>query len=51
MAFIMHPSMTIEKLQTGYDPYTLDNMAAKMRLNLSNATPMPRPSAHTCMLV
>jgi hypothetical protein len=47
----MHPSMTIEKLEIGASPYTLDNTAAPKRLNLSNRTPKPRPSAHTCMLV
>jgi hypothetical protein len=51
IAFIMHPSMTIEKLEIGASPYTLDNTAAPKRLNLSNRTPKPRPSAHTCMLV
>jgi hypothetical protein len=51
MAFIVHPLMAIEKLQTGDDPYTRDNMAAKKPLNLSNAPPIPGSSAHTCMLV
>src|SRR5882762_499620 len=51
MAFIVHPSIAIEQLQTGDDPCVRDNMAATKRLNFSNATAMPRPSAHTCMLV
>jgi hypothetical protein len=51
MAFITHPLITIEKLQTGDDPYSRDNMAAMKLLNLSNATAVAKPSAHTCMLV
>jgi hypothetical protein len=51
MAFIMHPLIAIETLQTGDDRYTRDNMSAKKRLNLSNATPMPRSSAPISMLV
>ncbi len=51
MAFIMHPSIAIKKLQTGADSCPRDDAVAKMRLNLGNVTPMPWPSAHTCMLV
>ena len=40
-----------QKLQTGNDSCLRGDVVAKKRLNLSNATPMPRPSAHTCMLV
>src|SRR6202171_2403012 len=45
MAFIVHPSIAIEKLQTGDDLYARDNMAATKRLNFSNATATTRPSA------
>jgi len=40
-----------QKLQTGDDSCLRGDVVAKKRLNLSNATPIPRPSAHTCMLV
>jgi len=40
-----------QKFQTSDHSCLRGGVVAKKRLNLSNATPMPRPSAHTCMLV
>src|ERR1700694_2476025 len=44
MAFIVHPLIAIEQLQTADNLCVRDNMAAPKRLNFSDATATPRPS-------
>jgi hypothetical protein len=52
MAFIMHPSMAIEKLQTSDNSRLCGNLAAAKRLNLRNAPSKAnakRPHLHGSM--
>jgi len=52
MAFIMHPSIAIKKLQAGDDSRLRDDVAAQMRLNLKQRNAdaaAKRPHLHVSM--